>query len=140
MTARSILLIEDNPADVRFTLDAFRLAAPDVTVEVCEDGESALQLLRDPAHPRPCLILLDLNLPGLDGREVLEAIKGDPDLGGIPICILTTSQAHDDVDRAYARHANSYVVKPVGLPAFRTAIEQIERYWFGTVQLPGAPG
>lgn len=138
-STRRILLVEDNPADARLTVEAFQRADAELQVEVCEDGESALARLRDPAAPLPQLVLLDLNLPGIDGREVLETIKADPALCRVPVCILTTSRAEADVERAYAHHTNCYVVKPVDLNAFRAAVEQIERFWFNTAQLP-APG
>lgn len=138
-----ILLVEDNPADARLTIEAFQRTDTAVEVEVCEDGESALARLRDPAVPLPQLILLDLNLPGIDGREVLEILKADPALRQVPVCILTTSRAEEDVERSYGQHTNCYVVKPVDLNAFRTAVQQIEQFWFRTAQLPPqrrAPG
>lgn len=133
---RRILLIEDNPADSRLTIDAIHRADPALDVAVCEDGESALERLRDETLPLPALVLLDLNLPGIDGRDVLAEIKSDERLAKIPVCILTTSRAEDDITRAYARHTNCYVVKPVDLNQFRAAIAQIERFWFMTVELP----
>jgi CheY-like chemotaxis protein len=136
-STRLILLVEDNPADARLTIEAFQRADAQLQVEVCEDGESALARLRDPSVPLPQLVLLDLNLPGIDGREVLETIKADPALRRVPVCILTTSRADEDVERAYGQHTNAYVVKPVDLNAFRAAIQQIERFWFSTAQLPG---
>jgi two-component system response regulator len=82
------------------------------------------------------LILLDLNLPGIDGREVLAALKADPSLSQVPVCILTTSRAEEDIERAYAHHTNAYVVKPVDLNDFRAAVQQIERFWLGTAEIP----
>lgn len=131
-----ILLVEDNPADARLTIEAFRRADADLQVEVCEDGESALARLRDASAPLPQLILLDLNLPGIDGREVLEVLKADPTLRRVPVCILTTSRAEEDIERAYAQHTNAYVVKPVDLNDFRAAVQQIERFWLRTAEIP----
>jgi chemotaxis family two-component system response regulator Rcp1 len=136
--ALSILLVEDNPADVGLTIDAFRHTGAANHIEVCEDGESALARLRDETRPLPDLVLLDLNLPGLDGREVLQQIKRDPRLCSVPVCILTTSRAEADISRAYADHSNCYVVKPLDLHAFRNTIFEIERFWSHTVELPAA--
>jgi len=131
-----ILLVEDNPADVRLTVEVFKQAKLRNTLHVAEDGETALAMLRDPARPRPDLILLDLNLPGLDGREVLEQIKTDPALLPIPVCILTTSSAERDILNAYQRHTNCYIVKPVDLNQFITVVQQIQEFWFAIVKLP----
>lgn len=130
-----ILLVEDNPADARLTVETFRSHGT-VDVEVCEDGESALARLRDPHKPLPQLILLDLNLPGIDGREVLASLKADERLRRVPVCVLTTSRADVDIDHAYSHHSNCYVVKPVDLDSFRAAVEQIEKFWLATAQLP----
>jgi CheY-like chemotaxis protein len=134
--SRRILIVEDNPADSRLTVDAIRRAAPHVDIDVCEDGETALEHLRDTTRALPDLVLLDLNLPGIDGREVLSEIKTDARLRRIAVCVLTTSRAEADVVRAYERHTNCYVVKPVDLNDFRSAIAQIEKFWFSTVELP----
>lgn len=131
-----ILLVEDNPADARLTLEAFRGSTLGTQVEVCEDGETALERLRDEAHPLPNLILLDLNLPGIDGREVLQEIKSDHRLRAIPVCVLTTSRAEEDIAQAYYDHTNCYIVKPVDLKNFRSVIEQVEGFWFQLAQLP----
>lgn len=131
-----ILLVEDNPADARLTVESFHRIDAGFQIEVCEDGESALARLRDGSAPLPQLILLDLNLPGIDGREVLSALKADPDLCRVPVCVLTTSRADEDIQRAYEQHTNCYVVKPVDLNAFRAAVQQIEQFWFSTAQLP----
>jgi CheY-like chemotaxis protein len=138
-TAMSILLVEDNPADARLTIDAFERTSGASRVEVCEDGETALARLRDRARRLPDLVLLDLNLPGLDGREVLEQIKRDPLLCSVPVCILTTSRNHVDVAHAYAHHTNCYVVKPLDLTAFRGVIGEIQRFWSQIVELPAGP-
>jgi two-component system, chemotaxis family, response regulator Rcp1 len=135
---RAILLVEDNPADARLTVEAFRTSDPDTVLEICEDGESALARLHDSALALPALVLLDLNLPGIDGREVLATIKSDARLRRLPVCVLTTSRAAEDVERAYDHHTNSYVVKPVDLNAFRDAIRRIRQFWFETAQLPAS--
>jgi two-component system, chemotaxis family, response regulator Rcp1 len=129
----TILLVEDNPADARLTVEAF---GDSRDVDVCVDGETALEQLRDSSRRRPDLILLDLNLPGLDGREVLHEIKSDPTLATIPVCVLTTSRAENDVAEAYAKHTNAYIVKPFDLAEFRRMVEQINAFWFGVVHLP----
>jgi two-component system, chemotaxis family, response regulator Rcp1 len=131
-----ILLVEDNPADVRLTVEALKTAKVRNRMRVVEDGEAALALLRDPTQVRPDLILLDLNLPGIDGREVLQQVKSDPELAVIPVCILTTSKAEEDVLRAYQHHTNCYIVKPLDLHQFVRVIEQIEEFWFTVVRLP----
>lgn len=136
MNTQRILLVEDNPADAQLTLDAFRRTAPHVKIEVCEDGESALDMLLDPAVPLPQLVLLDLNLPGISGREVLQALRNDERTATLPVCILSTSRAEDDIVRAYLAHTNCYVVKPVDLSEFRAAVERIEQFWFRTAVLP----
>jgi len=133
-----ILLVEDNPADVRLTVEVFKQAKLRNTLHVAEDGETALAILRDPARRRPDLILLDLNLPGMDGREVLQTIKADPELLAIPVCILTTSRADSDVLGAYQHHTNCYIVKPVDLHQFIKVVQQIEEFWFTVVKLPRA--
>jgi CheY-like chemotaxis protein len=130
-----ILLVEDNPADVRLTVEVFSQAKLRNTLDVAKDGETALAMLRDPSRPRPDLILLDLNLPGIDGREVLQEIKTDPALLSIPVCILTTSRAEPDILNAYQRHANCYIVKPVDLNHFIQVVQQIQEFWFSTVTL-----
>jgi chemotaxis family two-component system response regulator Rcp1 len=131
-----ILLVEDNPADVRLTVEVFKQAKLRNTLHVAEDGETALAMLRDPARSRPDLILLDLNLPGMDGREVLEDIKTDPALRSIPVCILTTSRAEHDILSAYQHHTNCYIVKPVDLNQFISVVQQIQDFWFAVVKLP----
>jgi CheY-like chemotaxis protein len=131
-----ILLIEDNPADVRLTVEVFKQAKLRNTLLVAEDGETALAMLRDPSRPRPDLILLDLNLPGIDGREVLQELKSDPALMAIPVCILTTSRAEHDILHAYQRHTNCYIVKPVDLNQFINVVQHIQEFWFSIVTLP----
>lgn len=134
-----ILLVEDNPGDVELTLEALEDGRIANRVQVAADGVAALDHLRASqrgAHPRPQLILLDLNLPRLDGRAVLAEIKGDPDLRRIPVIVLTSSKAESDVLAAYDLHANSYVSKPVDAEAFIRAVRQVDDYWLTIVRLP----
>lgn len=135
-----ILLVEDNPGDVRLTREALKDAKVANTLHVVEDGVSALDFLR--RHPpfsdvpRPDLILLDLNLPRKNGREVLSEIKSDDRFRAIPVVILTTSQAEEDVLRAYNLHANCYITKPVDFTQFTTIVRTIEDFWLTVVTLP----
>jgi CheY-like chemotaxis protein len=138
--AIEILLIEDNPGDVRLTREALRDSKLQNDLHVASDGVEGLAFLQRQGRywnaPRPDLILLDLNLPKKDGRELLSEIKGDPDLKTIPVVILTTSSADQDILEVYKLHANCYVVKPVGLDAFMTIVKSIEAFWFTIVKLP----
>lgn len=136
--AIEILLVEDNPADARLTSEVFKQATLRNVLHLAEDGETALAMLRDPARRRPDLILLDLNLPGIDGREVLLELKSDPALLAIPVCVLTTSRAEQDILAAYSHHTNCYIVKPVDLNQFIQVVQQIEDFWFSVVKLPEA--
>jgi two-component system, chemotaxis family, response regulator Rcp1 len=135
-----ILLVEDNPGDVRLTREALKEGKVRNNLHVAQDGVEALAFLRrEGKHAgavRPDLILLDLNLPRKDGREVLEEIKADPELRLIPVVILTSSQAEKDIVRAYDLHANCYVSKPVDLDQFITVVKSIEDFWFAIVKLP----
>jgi chemotaxis family two-component system response regulator Rcp1 len=135
-----ILLVEDSPADVLLTREAFEQNKILNTLYVAEDGIEAMDFLYKrgtyASAPRPDLILLDLNLPRKNGREVLAEIKADPDLKKIPIVVLTTSGAEEDVLRAYDLNANCYVVKPVGFDNFMEAIQSIRHFWFSIVTLP----
>ena len=135
-----ILLVEDNPGDVRLTIEAMREAKLSNRLHVAEDGVEAMQFLRREGRfgdaPRPDLILLDLNLPKKDGREVLAEIKSDPVLKRIPVVVLTTSHAEEDVLRAYDLHANCYVTKPVDLEQFMKIVKQIDEFWLKLVILP----
>ena len=135
-----VLLVEDNPGDVRLTLEALKEGNVLNRVSVVPDGVEAMAFLRRQGPyadaPRPNLILLDLNLPKKDGREVLAEIKADPDLKRIPIVILTTSQAEEDIARTYDLHANCYVTKPVDLDKFLEVVRSIEDFWLAFVQLP----
>lgn len=135
-----ILLVEDNPADVRLTEEAMRDAKVRNRLSVARDGVEAIAFLHREGQfaraPRPDLILLDLNLPKKDGRDVLAEIKTDEALRRIPVVILTTSQAEQDILRTYDLHANCYVNKPVGLDEFITVIQSIEEFWLTIVKLP----
>jgi CheY-like chemotaxis protein len=139
--AIEILLVEDNPADVLLTEEAFQEATVSNRLSVARNGAEALDFLyrrgRHAAAPRPALILLDLNLPRKNGREVLAVIKADPQLRRIPVIILTTSSAEEDVLKSYDLHANSYITKPVDLNKLLHAIGSIECYWLSVVKLPG---
>lgn len=138
--AIEILLVEDNPADVRLMVEAFKDAKVPNRLTVASDGGEALEILsRTDAHAdvrRPDLVLLDLNLPRVDGREVLERMKGDPDLRRIPVVVLTSSADEHDVQRCYDLHANCYITKPVDLEQFLTIIKTIEDFWLTIVRLP----
>lgn len=135
-----ILLVEDSPADVLITREAFEEAKLLNTLHVVEDGVQALEFLHQEGSftsaPRPDLILLDLNLPRKNGREVLAEIKSDVAFKSIPVIILTTSSADDDILNAYDLHANCYVVKPVGFESFFKAVQSIQNFWFSVVALP----
>ena len=135
-----ILLVEDNPGDVRLTQEALREGKVRNNLSVAADGVEAIAYLRREGEyadaVRPDLILLDLNLPRKDGREVLEEIKADPALRHIPVVVLTSSQAEEDIVRAYDLHANCYVTKPVDLDQFIRVVESIEDFWFTIVKLP----
>ena len=135
-----ILLVEDNPGDVRLTKEALKEAKVINHLTVLKDGVEALAFLRrqDPYDNAvaPHLILLDLNLPRKDGREVLAEIKADDKLKRIPVVVLTTSQDEQDVFKSYNLHANCYVTKPVDLEQFMTVVKSIEDFWLGIVMLP----
>ncbi len=137
---RSILLVEDNAGDVRLTREALREGKVRNNLAVASDGIEAVAYLRKEGEyadaVRPDLILLDLNLPRKDGREVLQEIKADPALRNIPVVVLTSSQAEEDIVRAYDLHANCYVTKPVDLDQFIRVVESIEDFWFTIVKLP----
>jgi CheY-like chemotaxis protein len=135
-----ILLVEDSPADVLLTREAFEQNRIVNRIHVAEDGVQAMDFLyrrgEYASAPRPDLILLDLNLPRKNGREVLAEIKADPDLRKIPIVVLTTSNAEEDILRAYDLNANCYVIKPVGFDNFMQAVQSIRHFWFSVVTLP----
>ena len=146
MKSRSIeiLLVEDNAGDVRLTLEAFKEAKVLNSFKVVNDGAEAIAFLRQQGQyanaALPDLILLDLNLPKKDGREVLAEIKADERLKSIPVIVLTTSAAEDDIARAYACHANCYINKPVDLDQFLRVVHSIENFWLSLVKLPAAGG
>lgn len=135
-----ILMVEDNPSDVRLTVEAFKDAKVRNTMHVTVDGEDAMAfLLREGKYsgaPKPDLILLDLNLPKKNGREVLAEIKADPDLKRIPVVVLTTSDDEKDIMTAYDLHVNAYVKKPVDLDQFIKIVEAVEDFWLTVVKLP----
>ena len=138
--AIKILLVEDNPGDVRLTLEAFKEGKVNNEINVVTDGVEALAYLRKEGQYAdvhlPDVILLDLNLPKKDGYEVLAEIKQDPDLKRIPIVILTTSEAERDILQTYYMHANCYITKPVDLDQFITVVKSIETFWLNVVKLP----
>ncbi len=135
-----ILLVDDNPGDVRLTIEAMNEGKVANRISVATDGIEALQFLRREASfanaPLPDLILLDLNMPRKDGREVLREIKEDNDLKRIPVVILTTSEAEQDILESYNLHANCYVTKPVDMGQFLKVVRSIEDFWFTVVRLP----
>ncbi|MCR6485805.1 response regulator [Amycolatopsis sp. OK19-0408] len=135
-----ILLVEDDPGDVLMTREAFEHHKIRNALHVVSDGVEALEFLkregRFAAVPRPGLILLDLNLPRKDGRELLGDIKQDPDLRTIPVVVLTTSEAEEDIVRSYDLHANAYVTKPVDFEKFVEVVRKIDEFWVTVVQLP----
>lgn len=136
-----ILLVDDDVVDVQFTTDLLAEAKLSNRVHVARDGVEALEHLRA-AGPgsdivRPDVILLDLNMPRMDGHELLEVIKQDPDLSTIPVVVMTTSTEEVDVLRSYQLHANAYVTKPLGLEQFAEVVRSVESFWFQIVQLPG---
>ena len=135
-----LLLVEDSEPDVRLTKEALREAKVRNRLSVVEDGVEALAFLRREGQyadaPRPDLILLDLNLPRMDGRQVLEQIKNDKSLKSIPVVILTTSKSEEDVLRAYKLHANCYITKPVDFNRFMEVVQSIEDFWLTVVTLP----
>jgi two-component system, chemotaxis family, response regulator Rcp1 len=136
----NILLVEDNPGDVRLTMEALKDAKLVINLHVAEDGLEAMALLRNEGKyastPRPDLILLDLNLPRKDGREVLADIKNDDNLKRIPVVIVTTSKAEEDIVKSYDLHANCYVTKPLDLDQFVMVVHSIEQFWLTIVRLP----
>jgi CheY-like chemotaxis protein len=135
-----ILLIEDSPTDVLFTQEAFEQVRLLNRLHVVEDGVAALAFLRRQGQyagaPRPDLILLDLNLPKKNGQEVLAELKSDEDLKLIPVVILTTSKAEEDILKSYDLHANCYIVKPVDFIKFTEVVHSIRHFWFSVVTLP----
>jgi CheY-like chemotaxis protein len=135
-----ILLVEDNPGDARLTREALSMSKIHNNLHHARDGEEAMRFLRREGAfadvPKPDLILLDLNLPKRDGREVLDDIKRDPLLMHVPVVILTSSQAEEDILKAYRLHANCFITKPVDLEQFIKVVSSIEQFWFTIVKLP----
>ena len=135
-----VLLVEDDPGDVLMTREAFQDYKVHNQLHVVNDGEQAMAFLRQEGEyaglPRPDLVLLDLNLPRMDGRQVLDAIKSDPEHSSIPVVVLTTSSAEEDILRSYKLHANAYVTKPVDLDQFMSAVRQIDEFFVQVVRLP----
>lgn len=138
-----ILLVEDDLVDVQFTMDMLADAKLANNVHAVHDGVEALEYLRvsgrDGTTTRPDVVLLDLNMPRMDGHEFLSIVKEDPDLGTIPVVVMTTSAEEADILRSYQLHANAYVTKPLGLDQFSEVVRSIESFWFQIVRLPGRP-
>jgi two-component system, chemotaxis family, response regulator Rcp1 len=138
--AIEILLVEDNPGDVELTTKSLRTVKIRNSLHVVRDGIEAMAFLRQEGPfadaPRPDLVLLDLNLPTMDGREVLAAVKGNESLRSIPVVVLTSSEAETDIARSYNLGANCYVTKPVDLTQFQAIVAAIEDFWFTIVRLP----
>lgn len=137
-----VLLVEDNPADVRLTREVFENGDGATHLNVVGDGEQAMAFLRRQGpyadQPRPCLVLLDLNLPRKDGREVLAELKEDRELRHIPVVVLTTSAAESDIVRSYELHANCYITKPLDLDEFFSVVGSIKNFWLANARLPSA--
>jgi chemotaxis family two-component system response regulator Rcp1 len=131
-----ILLAEDNPGDIKLTRKALQKGGLTNEVTVVEDGVEALSYLRDDGEPRPDLILLDLNMPRKDGREVLKEIKTDEALRRIPVVVLTSSEAEEDILKSYELHANAYLTKPVDFEGFLEVVDTLEEFWLEIVRLP----
>ena len=135
-----VLLVEDDPGDVLMTREAFEDYKVHNQLHVVNDGEQAMAFLRNEGEyaelPRPDLVLLDLNLPRMDGREVLRQVKGDPALRAIPIVVLTTSEADEDILRSYELHANAYVTKPVDFDHFIEVVRMTDDFFVNIVKLP----
>ena len=138
-----VLLVEDDPGDVVLIQEAFADNKVGNRLSVVGDGVEAMAFLRREGEyagaPRPDLVLLDLNLPRKNGREVLAEIKGDPDLSIIPVIVLTTSEAEEDIVRSYSLHANAYITKPVDFERFAGVVHQIDEFFVGVVKLPRTP-
>jgi two-component system, chemotaxis family, response regulator Rcp1 len=139
-----VLLVEDSPGDVRLTREALKDAKMHISLKVVSDGTEAMAYVRRERNyvdaPRPDLILLDLNLPKKDGRDVLKEIKESDALKSIPVVILTTSASPVDVERSYKLHANCYITKPVDLQGFIKVVQSIDNFWLTVVKLPGDSG
>lgn len=137
----NVLLVEDNPGDVELTRQALRESKLLLNLHVVPDGDQAMDFLHGQGDheqaPRPDLMILDLNLPGLDGRQVLTRTKCDPALASIPVVVMSSSTAEEDILRSYEAHANAYVTKPLDLVQFSRVVSSLEDFWFSIVRLPG---
>ena len=135
-----VLLIEDDPEDVDLTQEALERSKVMIKLNVVNDGEEALAYLRREGQyqecPKPALVWLDLNLPGMSGQEILSAIRRDPSIKHIPIVVLTTSDADEDILKSYQLGANCYVQKPIGIREFQEMLNDLEKFWFAVVKLP----
>lgn len=140
MQAVNILLVEDNEADIELTTETMKLAKIDNSIQVARDGEEAMSVLRKQGDfeksSTPDLILLDLNLPKKDGKQVLREIKEDEILKTIPVVVLTSSEAQEDVIKSYGLHCNAYVRKPIGLAGYHQIVQAVDNFWFKLVLLP----
>jgi chemotaxis family two-component system response regulator Rcp1 len=138
--AIEILLVEDNPGDARMMIETFKRGKVNTNISVVTDGTEAMSFLRKEGKyikmPRPELILLDLRMPGKDGKVVLAEIKNDPCLKRIPVIVVAASDAEMDILESYNLHANSYIIKPIGLKRIRAVVESIENFWFTVAKLP----
>lgn len=135
-----VLLVEDDAADALLIEEAMTDKEMVRSISRATDGITALEYLRSPDNPRPDLIVLDLNMPRMNGRELLGVLKGDPDLGMIPVVVLTTSSTPDDISAAYSRHANAYVTKPVNLDDFLQAVRRIDEFFLEIATVPEHEG
>lgn len=131
-----LMLIEDSPSDRELARLALTRAKVSNLLLTAEDGEEALELLNDPEVPRPDLILLDLNMPGMDGREFLTLVKAHEDFRTIPVVVLTTSDSDEDIEQAYRSYCSGYVTKPIDLASLQQVVAAIDNYWFAIVKLP----
>ncbi|WKN44589.1 response regulator [Tunicatimonas pelagia] len=136
MKTKSVLLVEDNPGDARLVREALKDSPDPLKLVVASDGQEALDMLKT---LRPDIILLDLNLPKVDGRDVLKSIKSTPHLRRIPVVILSTSEAELDINNAYDAHANSYITKPLDFNQFTNIIHDIQHYWLGSCVVGPTP-
>jgi CheY-like chemotaxis protein len=137
-----LLLVEDNPGDADLTRESVEASPTPIELTVAINGSEALEVIRRRGKfsaTRPDLILLDLNLPGVDGRKVLAEIKQDAELKQIPVCMLTSSQAESDIRQSYDLGANCYVVKPIDFKTFQSIVTKVGDFWFSTVRLPRPP-
>lgn len=139
MSSSSVVLIEDSLADATLLQAAVQQSAISMPMHHIEDGQSALDYLRNESNPLPDMVLLDLNMPGKSGHDVLEEIRADSRLRRLPVVVLTSSEDERDIGRCYDQHANAYVVKPMGLSGFRKVADSLNRFWFDVATLPRSP-